>query len=1032
MKKKYIFLLAFLVSAMAFSQITFNDDNFKNALLTQNVVDTDDDGIADAPVPESTTDPGEIDQADAALITFLDVSGYDIVDFTGIEEFTGLEFLNASYNDATTVDLSALSALKNLRFSSNDLESIDLPTGTPNNLEYLYLGFNELTESTIGNINSCENLLTFSAPNNKISDINDSLALDVADFLNLLRLDVSQNELQDFDLSQNTELIEVNLHTNSIDGTYNFNDNSELKKLNLKNNELSSITIGNHPELTEIDFSNNSLTGTYNFSINPALMKISINQNSIIGVITDGLEFLEELYASNNNISAIDLTGNINLKKLGLTNNSLFNINLDDNIKLETIGISENNLNALTFLYADGEEYEFLHTIYADENQLSQVNVTKCIALKNLYLKDNQLQGASNLDLTENGFLEDLNLRDNFFENGYELDLTGNPLLRKLNLQGNNFTELEVGINTNLEELNLRGNDFVTVDLATNVNLKYLNLKSNELTSFDASDLTNLEYADLAFNELLELDFNNNTALTELYINDNNLFYALFIHNETQVYLGEDGDGLEGLSLIYLCANDYNLEYYQNLVELQNYVDCSVNDFCEYDPLASTYLLQGNVEYDFGAASCTTTNIQGEYIKLEIDNGSGTPFYVVTNATGEYKIPLEAGTYTVTPVIENPAYFESTPANFTVTFPNGTGDTITQDFILSQLGDFDDFEIEILPITDARPGARVRYKIIYTNKGTTCFTGDLTFSYDAVVMTYDEATVNPDLIGNPLTWNIENLAPFSSEEIIVDFILNPANDPTDPLSQGDILNLSATLDIPGAPVTATYDHEVINAFDPNDKKCMEGDFLTLDMIGEELTYRIRFENTGNAHALNIVVEDEINPEMFDISTLKVIDASHECKTFIEGNTVKFVFEDIYLHWEDDKNDGYVFFKIKTLDTLKLDDTVENTAEIFFDTNHPIVTNTATSVFGVLNIADQFKDQSISVYPNPAKNQISISADNAIKNIQIFDILGASVLERNMSADQNNTLLSLENLNSGVYLIRVESEKGSYSDKLIIE
>jgi endonuclease I len=68
------------------------------------------------------------------------------------------------------------------------------------------------------------------------------------------------------------------------------------------------------------------------------------------------------------------------------------------------------------------------------------------------------------------------------------------------------------------------------------------------------------------------------------------------------------------------------------------------------------------------------------------------------------------------------------------------------------------------------------------------------------------------------------------------------------------------------------------------------------------------------------------------------------------------------------------------------------------------------------------------YPNPLKGDILNVDTNIDLKIEIFDILGKSILKQNLtnSSKQINT----SNLNKGIYLIRLTSEKGSVTKKLI--
>jgi len=109
----------------------------------------------------------------------------------------------------------------------------------------------------------------------------------------------------------------------------------------------------------------------------------------------------------------------------------------------------------------------------------------------------------------------------------------------------------------------------------------------------------------------------------------------------------------------------------------------------------------------------------------------------------------------------------------------------------------------------------------------------------------------------------------------------------------------------------------VNAYDPDDKNCLQGDIIKPEIIGEYVAYLIHFENIGSASAVNVVVKDVMDITRFDMSILRVIDASDKMATRItEGNNVEFIFEDIYLPFDDSNNDGYVLFRIKLYRYLK--------------------------------------------------------------------------------------------------------------------
>ena len=81
-------------------------------------------------------------------------------------------------------------------------------------------------------------------------------------------------------------------------------------------------------------------------------------------------------------------------------------------------------------------------------------------------------------------------------------------------------------------------------------------------------------------------------------------------------------------------------------------------------------------------------------------------------------------------------------------------------------------------------------------------------------------------------------------------------------------------------------------------------------------------------------------------------------------------------------------------------------------------------------------QNFALYPNPNKGNftISFSSDNSEKvNVGVFDIRGRSVFSKEY---QNNGLfnenMQLDNLQSGVYLVKVQNGSKQLTKKIVIE
>ncbi|MDN3675857.1 T9SS type A sorting domain-containing protein [Flavobacterium paronense] len=290
---------------------------------------------------------------------------------------------------------------------------------------------------------------------------------------------------------------------------------------------------------------------------------------------------------------------------------------------------------------------------------------------------------------------------------------------------------------------------------------------------------------------------------------------------------------------------------------------------------------------------------------------------------------------------------------------------------------------------------------------------------------------NPSL----LTWDYVNLLPFETREIEVKININTPME-TLPVNNGDIIKFQSIVSPLSGDEYLTdnanrLSQVVVGSIDPNDKTCVEGDKVEPDMIGEYVHYVIRFENTGTYAAENIVVKDLIDTDKFDISTLFPLNGSHSYITKITNtNQVEFIFENINLPFDNANNDGYVTFKIKTKPTLVVGDSFSNTANIYFDYNFPIVTNTATTTITALGNQDFEFTNLFSLSPVPAKNSLTITTKQnvTISSVSIYNTLGQLV---QVNTNPNETI-DVSELKAGNYFIKIVSDKGTASSKFVKE
>lgn len=122
----------------------------------------------------------------------------------------------------------------------------------------------------------------------------------------------------------------------------------------------------------------------------------------------------------------------------------------------------------------------------------------------------------------------------------------------------------------------------------------------------------------------------------------------------------------------------------------------------------------------------------------------------------------------------------------------------------------------------------------------------------------------------------------------------------------------------------------------------------------------------------------------------------------------------------------------TQQTVTFSPTVDGT--YYFGFNHFSPTQLADvslgldsfNINGVLGVNDiEAKKKEISIYPNPAKDFITIKSDSKVNNIEIFDASG-----RKVQTILKDNKIDVRNLSSGNYIINVETKDGVSTEKFI--
>lgn len=87
---------------------------------------------------------------------------------------------------------------------------------------------------------------------------------------------------------------------------------------------------------------------------------------------------------------------------------------------------------------------------------------------------------------------------------------------------------------------------------------------------------------------------------------------------------------------------------------------------------------------------------------------------------------------------------------------------------------------------------------------------------------------------------------------------------------------------------------------------------------------------------------------------------------------------------------------------------------------------------IANDTIDIESPSVSLYPNPAINQVTISQNLIGKaTIQLFNTIGRLVLEERLEKEDHNTI-DIDQFSSGIYFARVFNSKHDSTTKLVIE
>ncbi|MCF8461143.1 MAG: T9SS type A sorting domain-containing protein [Flavobacteriales bacterium] len=455
---------------------------------------------------------------------------------------------------------------------------------------------------------------------------------------------------------------------------------------------------------------------------------------------------------------------------------------------------------------------------------------------------------------------------------------------------------------------------------------------------------------------------------------------------------------------------------------------------CPTDSLNGLGIVPGKVFWDENS-DCELT--QGEWripnVQIDIQPGNGIAW---TNNNGEFGVLMEPGNYTFTHSSQNPWYLINDCQNGSIPV------TIVADSNAVDIC----FGDSIVPVIDLAATITTgainacfnnSQHVSICNYGTIpatnvvieleipSFTGTSNSSFTSTsdsTWTLNLPTLNP---GSCLTYNFTGIAACDSSMI------------------GQVACLSISISSSDTDVDPSNNQmwfcdSVGVSYDPNDIRVLsqylgEG-WRTQEYIddSDEMTYMVRFQNTGTGPAYNVIVKNPLSSHL-NHQSIELVAASHDYYAQMTDGELSVHFLGIQL--PDSASDplgsqGYFIYRINQPYGNPMGTLIENQAEIYFDFNAPVVTNTTENEIQLITGNDEVAMGEISLYPNPTTGEVFLSNSsprNAVLSVEVIDTQGRLLSKETGSGISK---VDMRTLSTGIYLLRIQTEKGMQVERVI--
>ena|GEM_PF-2029703 len=230
----------------------------------------------------------------------------------------------------------------------------------------------------------------------------------------------------------------------------------------------------------------------------------------------------------------------------------------------------------------------------------------------------------------------------------------------------------------------------------------------------------------------------------------------------------------------------------------------------------------------------------------------------------------------------------------------------------------------------------------------------------------------------------------------------------------------------------------INAsYDPNFIENSPSDILSQSFVNssEYIEYTIHFQNTGSAPANKVRILNPISQYLIKPS-FELVCSSHQCDVIYnpDGSLV-FLFNEINLpaaSVNEAGSHGFVTYRMRCNSGLQIDEVINNTADIFFDFNTPVTTNTTENYLTGTHVSiGNVNAGNLSVFPVPSGDFVNIKSsfgDN--KGKLVVATTGGTVLFEDYTKGEITTL-DVRDYKKGVYIIKLVTAEKVLLGKMVV-